>query len=52
MFPREDIQKTPVKEDDLADLPWAARSNAKLGDDYYNEDYRYLERVQEPGVVE
>lgn len=34
MFPREEIQKAPVKEDDLADLPWAARSNAKLGDDY------------------
>lgn len=34
MFPRETIQKNPIKEDDLADLPWAARSNAKLGDDY------------------
>ncbi len=34
MFPREEIQKNPIKEDDLADLPWAARSNAKLGDDY------------------
>lgn len=34
MFPREQIQKTPIKEDDLADLPWVARSNAKLGDDY------------------
>lgn len=34
LFPREEIQKTPIKEDDLADLPWAARSNAKLGDDY------------------
>ena len=34
MFPREEIKKTPVKEDDLADLPWAARSNAKLNDDY------------------
>ena len=34
MFPRKEIQKTPIKEDDLADLPWAARSNAKLGDDY------------------
>ena len=34
MFPREEIQKTPIKDDDLADLPWAARSNAKLNDDY------------------
>lgn len=34
MFPREEIRKNPIKEDDLADLPWAARSNAKLGDDY------------------
>lgn len=34
MFPRSEIQKTPIKEDDLADLPWAARSNAKLNDDY------------------
>ncbi|MDB4584250.1 sulfatase [Draconibacterium sp.] len=34
MFPRDEIQKTPVKDDDLADLPWAARSNAKLNDDY------------------
>ncbi|NQU51279.1 MAG: sulfatase [Bacteroidetes bacterium] len=36
MFPREEIQKNPIKEDDLADLPWAARSNAKLNDDYRN----------------
>ncbi len=34
MFPREEIQKNPIKEDDLADLPWAARSNANLNDDY------------------
>lgn len=34
MFPRDEIQKTPVKDDDLADLPWAARSNAKLNDDF------------------
>jgi len=34
LFPREEIQKTPIKDDDLSDLPWAARSNAKLNDDY------------------
>ena len=34
MFPLESIQKPPIKDDDLADLPWAARSNAKLNDDY------------------
>ncbi len=34
MFPREKIQKTPVRDNDLADLPWVARSNAKLNDDY------------------
>lgn len=34
MFPRDEIRKNPIKEDDLADLPWPARSNAKLGDDY------------------
>jgi arylsulfatase A-like enzyme len=34
MFPREEILKNPIKDDDLADLPWAARSNAKLNDDY------------------
>lgn len=34
MLPREEIQKLPIKDDDLADLPWAARSNAKLNDDF------------------
>ncbi len=34
MFPRETIQKTAIKDHDLADLPWVARSNAKLKDDY------------------
>ena len=34
MFPLESIQKPAIKDDDLADLPWAARSNAKLNDDY------------------
>ena len=34
MFPREEIQKMSVKEDDLADIPWVGRSNAKLNDDY------------------
>ena len=34
MFPREKIQKTPIRDNDLADLPWVARSNAKLNDDY------------------
>ncbi|MCG8310902.1 MAG: sulfatase [Cytophagales bacterium] len=34
MFPREEIRKTQVRDDDLADLPWVARSNAKLNDDY------------------
>ncbi|MEN8117403.1 MAG: sulfatase [Bacteroidota bacterium] len=34
MFPRETIQKPLIKDNDLADLPWVARSNAKLNDDY------------------
>jgi len=34
MFPLEEIQKTPVKDQDLADLPWAARRMARLRDDY------------------
>ncbi|MEM7368430.1 MAG: sulfatase [Bacteroidota bacterium] len=36
LFPLEDIQTPPVKDTDLADVPWAARSNAKLSDDYKN----------------
>jgi arylsulfatase A-like enzyme len=34
LFPRDEIEKTPIKDDDLSDLPWAARSNAKLNDDF------------------
>jgi arylsulfatase A-like enzyme len=34
LFPIDEIKKIPVKDHDLADIPWAGRSNAKLGDDY------------------
>lgn len=34
MFPLESIKKPEIRDDDLADLSWAARSNAKLNDDY------------------
>ena len=34
MFPRADIMKPEINEHDLADIPWAGRSNAKLGDDF------------------
>ncbi len=34
MFPREEIQKPTIKDDDLVDVPWVGRSNAKLHDDY------------------
>ena len=36
MFPIEDIKMTPIKDDDLADIPWVGRSNAKLNDDFRN----------------
>jgi arylsulfatase A-like enzyme len=34
LFPIEDIKKPAVKDNDLADIPWVGRSNAKLNDDY------------------
>jgi arylsulfatase A-like enzyme len=39
LFPIEQIKKPPIRDDDLADIPWAGRSNAKL-----NDDYRYRSR--------
>lgn len=34
MFPRETIVKPEIKDDDLADLSWVARSNAKIKFDH------------------
>ena len=39
LFPIQEIKRPPVKDSDLADIPWAGRSNAKL-----NDDYRYRSR--------
>lgn len=46
LFPPENIQKPLIRDDDLADISWAGRSNAKLGD-----DFRYRSRDEWEGWI-
>lgn len=46
LFPLDSIQSPPIKDDDLADIPWAGRSNANL-----NDDYRYRSREEWPAWI-
>lgn len=46
LFPLDSIQQPSIQDHDLADLPWVARSNAKLGD-----DYKYRTRKEWPGWI-